>query len=220
MKQATWLMVYPHRILWQELVGLDLGSNSFSNIEVITGGVGAEYGDVTSGVVSVQTQNGGVAMSNFSHKRDNLGSNVMSNQANFFSDIYELGIGGPSILTEQLLPAIGIDLPGSSHFATGQISLTDGYTKLSASQIQSSIVNGDFWSPRQGNRWNGMLKMTYNIKPGVRLQGAYQRSLTINQNTRMRLLEQTRRFDGFQFAFSNGFWIMPIRIPTIVICPT
>ena len=101
--------------------GLDLGSNSFSNIEVITGGVGAEYGDVTSGVVSVQTQNGGDRYEgNFSHKRDNLGSNVMSNQANFFSDIYELSIGGPSILTEQLLPAIGIDLPGSlTFFATG-----------------------------------------------------------------------------------------------------
>ena len=42
--------------------GLDLGSNSFSNIEVITGGVGAEYGDVTSGVVSVQTQNRVIAM--------------------------------------------------------------------------------------------------------------------------------------------------------------
>ena len=75
----------------------------------------------------------------------------MSNQANFFSDIYELSIGGPSILTEQLLPAIGIDLPGSlTFFATGQISLTDGYTKLSASQIQSSIVNSDFWSPDKG----------------------------------------------------------------------
>ena len=39
----------------------------------------------------------------------------MSNQANF-SPIYELSIGGPSILTEQLLPAIGIDLPGSLTF--------------------------------------------------------------------------------------------------------
>ena len=53
---------------------------------------------------------------NFSHKRDNLGSNVLSNQANFFSDIYELSLGGPSILAEQLLPALGIDLPGSLTF--------------------------------------------------------------------------------------------------------
>ena len=68
-----------------------------------------------------------------------------------------------------------------------------------------------------------MLKMTYNIKPGVRLQGAYQRSLTINQNTRMLQITgaDTQIRPGFQFnVFQMDFWIMPIRIPTIVICPT
>lgn len=189
--------------------GLDLGSNSFSNVEVITGGVGAEYGDVTSGVVAVQTQNGGERYEgNFTHKRDNTGTNNMSNQANFFTDIYEFNLGGPSILAEKLLPAFGLNLPGSmTFFLTGQVGLTDGYTKLSANQISSSTVGTDFFSPRQGNRWNGMLKVTYNIKPGMRLQGAYQRSLTINQNTRMLQITgaDTQIRPGFQFAFSNGF---------------
>ena len=189
--------------------GLDLGSNSFNNVEVITGGVGAEYGDVTSGVVSVQTQNGGERYEgSFTHKRDNLGTNNLDNQANFFTDIYEFTLGGPGILTEQLLPALGINLPGSiTFFATGQVGLTDGYTKLSAQQINSSITGDEFWSPRQGNRWNGMLKLTYNIKPGMRLQGAYQRSLTINQNTRMLQITgaDTQIRPGFQFIFSDGF---------------
>lgn len=189
--------------------GLDLGSNSFSNVEVITGGVGAEYGDVTSGVVAVRTQNGGERYEGtFTHKRDNLGSNVMSNQANFFEDVYELNLGGPSILTEKILPAIGIDIPGNmTFFLTGQVGLTDGYTKLSANQIRSSIVGSEFFSPRQGNRWNGMLKLTYNIRPGLRVQAAYNRSLTINQNTRMLQITgaDTQIRPGFQFAFSNGF---------------
>lgn len=189
--------------------GLDLGSNSFSNVEVITGGVGAEYGDVTSGVVAVQTQNGGERYEgSFTHKRDNTGSNVMSNQANFFTDIYEFNLGGPAIIAEKILPVLGIDLPGTmSFFVTGQVGLTDGYTKLSANQISSSIVGNDSWSPRQGNRWNGMMKLTYNIKPGMRLQGAYQRSLTINQNTRMLQITgaDTQIRPGFQFSFSDGF---------------
>ena len=189
--------------------GLDLGSNSFSNIEVITGGVGAEYGDVTSGVVSVETQSGGDRYEgSITHKRDNLGSNKMSNEANFFTDIYEFSLGGPGIITEKMLPLFGLDLPGKiTFFATGQVSLTDGYTKLSADQIKSSIVGSKFWSPRQGNRWNGMFKLTYNIRPGMRLQGAYQRSLTINQNTRMLQITgaDTQIKPGFQFAFSNGF---------------
>lgn len=189
--------------------GLDLGSNSFSNIEVITGGVGAEYGDVTSGVVAVQTQNGSDKYEGtFTHKRDNVGSNVSSNQANFFTDNYELSLGGPALLAEKILPALGLDLPGTmTFFLTGQVGLTDGYTKLSANQINSSIVGDEFWSPRQGNRWNGMMKLTWNIKPGMRLQGAYQRSLTINQNTRMLQITgaDTQIRPGFQFAFSDGF---------------
>jgi len=189
--------------------GLDLGANSFSNIEVITGGVGAEYGDVTSGVVSVKTRNGGDKYEgSFSHKRDNFGSNVMDNQANYFQDIYELTIGGPGVLTEKILPKLGLDIPGKiTFYATAQVALEDGYTKLSANQIRSSAIDSDFWSPRQGNRWNGMFKLTYQIKPGVRLQGAYQRSLTINQNTRMLQITgaDTQVQPGFQFAFSNGF---------------
>lgn len=189
--------------------GLDLGSNSFSNVEVITGGVGAEYGDVTSGVVAVQTQSGGEKYEgSFTHKRDNTGSNVMSNQANFFTDIYEFNLGGPGIIAERLLPALGVNLPGTlSFFLTAQVGLTDGYTKLSANQISSSITGSDFWSPRQGNRWNGMLKLTYNIRPGMRFEGAYKRSLTINQNTRMLQITgaDTQIRPGFQFAFSNGF---------------
>ena len=189
--------------------GLDLGSNSFSNVEVITGGVGAEYGDVTSGVVAVQTQNGGDRYEGtFTHKRDNLGSNQLSNQANWFEDIYEFNLGGPGILAEKILPKLGLNLPGQvTFFLTGQVGITDGYTKLSAEQIQSSIVDSDFWSPRQGNRWNGMMKVTYNIRPGLRVQGAYQRSLTINQSTRMLQITgaDTQIKPGFQFAFSDGF---------------
>ncbi len=189
--------------------GLDLGSNSFSNVEVITGGAGSEYGDMTSGVVSVQTQDGGDRYSgNFSHKRDNVGSNVLSNQANYFMDVYEVNLGGPDLITGKILPALGLKIPGSiSFFATAQVSLEDGYTKLHANQLSSSIVGSDFWSPRQGNRWNGMLKLTYNIKPGMKMQGAYQRSLTINQNTRMLQISgaDTQIKPGFQFNFSNGF---------------
>lgn len=185
--------------------GLDLGANSFSNIEVVTGGVGAEYGDVTSGVVAVKTRDGGdVYEGSFSHKRDNLGSNVQSNGANFFSDIYELSIGGPGILAEKILPELGLNIPGRlSFYVTGQLSISDEYTKNSARQVQSSVISNNFWSPRQDNRWNGMYKLTYDVKPGMKFQAAYQRSLTVNQNTRMLQITggdvQVR--PGYQFPF-------------------
>ena len=185
-------------------LGLDLGANSFSAVEVVTGGVGAEYGDVTSGVISVRTRDGGDRYEgSFSHKRDNPGRTTGSS-ANFFSDIYEVTLGGPAPVTEKLLPALGLDLPGQlSFFLTGQLSLSDEYTRIAADQVRSSLLSGTTLSPRQDNRWNGSLKLTYNIRPGMKLQGAYQRSLIVNQNRRMLQITgadvQVR--PGFQFPF-------------------
>ena len=173
--------------------GLDIGSNAFSEIEVTTGGVGAEFGDVTSGVVSVQTQSGGDTFAgSFSHKRDNLGFNENAEE-NFKEEIYEFSLGGPIV-------------KGKLRFFTaGQVQLSDGFTRLTATpeKVRSSLIGSDFFTPRTGNRWNGLLKLTYEFKPGMRLQGSYQRSLTINQNTRMLQVTGNDAViqPGFQYAF-------------------
>ena len=173
--------------------GLDIGSNSFSEIEVTTGGVGAEYGDVTSGVVSVRTQDGTDRLEGFfSHKRDNLGFNDDS-KANFYEDLYELNLSGP-IVKRKL-----------RFFISGQVQVADGFTRKTANpdQVLSSVIDGTFFMPRTGNRWSGISKLTYDVTPGKKLQLSYQRSLTVNQNTRM--LQVTGNdaviAPGFQYSF-------------------
>ena len=75
--------------------GLDIGSNAFREVEVTTGGLGAEFGDVTSGVVSVRTQEGTDEFRGFfSHKRDNFGGLNDAWAENFHEDIFELNFGG------------------------------------------------------------------------------------------------------------------------------
>lgn len=187
--------------------GLDLGSNAYSSVDVTTGGVGAEYGDVTSGVVAVQTRDGGEKFTgSFTHKRDNFGTDN-SRQSNFYSDIYELNFGGPEPISEYLLPALNLNIPGDIYFyLTSQISLSNEFTKISADQVQSSILETNFFTPRQDNRWNGMMKLTYKIKSGMRLEAAYQRSLTANQNTRMLQItgNDVQIRPGFQFPFQQN----------------
>ncbi len=173
--------------------GLDIGSNAFQEVEVTTGGVGADVGDVTSGVVSVQTQDGGDVFSGtFSHKRDHLGFN-RDWDSNFNEGIYEMSLGGP-IVPRKLY-----------FFASGQAELSDGFTRHIADpdSIRSSLVKWNWLLPRTGNRWSGLGKLTYNIAPGIRLQGAYQRSLTVNQNTRMLQITGNEAVvaPGFQYAF-------------------
>ena len=174
--------------------GLDLGSNSFSEVEVTTGGIGAEYGDVTSGVVNVQTQEGSDQFAGFfSHKRDNLGEANESWDSNFKEEIYEFNLGGPII-------------PGKLRFfTTGQVQISDGFTRQTATPeaTQSSTISSSWFTPRTGNRWNGLLKLTYEFNPGMRLQASYSRSLTINQNTRMLQVTGNEAViqPGFQYSF-------------------
>ncbi|MGF1670468.1 MAG: carboxypeptidase-like regulatory domain-containing protein [Balneolaceae bacterium] len=187
--------------------GLDLGTNAFSSVEVTTGGLGADVGDATSGVVSVRTRTGGDTYEgNFTHKRDNLGSDS-NRQSNFFTDIYELNLGGSDPITTDILPELGINLPGKLFFFfTGQVSLSNEFTKVAADDISSSLTGSNFFSPRQDNRWNGMMKLTWQIKPGMRLEGAYNRSLSINQNTRMLQItgNDVTIQPGFQFPFQEN----------------
>ncbi|MDR9367421.1 MAG: TonB-dependent receptor, partial [Balneolaceae bacterium] len=187
--------------------GLDLGSNAYSNVEVTTGGVDVEHGNLTSGVVTVQTRDGGENYSgSFSHKRDNPGR-MTATQSNFFTDNYELTLGGPLPITKDLLPALGLDIPGEMYFfMTGQVSLSNEFTRNSADQVKTSLIDNTMWSPRQDNRWNGMMKLTYKIKSGMRMEAAYQRSMSINQNTRMLQIigDNAQIRPGYQFFFEQN----------------
>ncbi|MFT5516536.1 MAG: hypothetical protein ACI80V_002669 [Rhodothermales bacterium] len=173
--------------------GLDIGSNAFSEIEVTTGGIGAEFGDVTSGVVAVTTQDGGDKFAGFfSHNRDGFGFNDDAS-SNFAESVYEFNLSGP-ILRNRL-----------KFFASGQVQLSDGFTRQVATpdQVRTSLVSNTFFMPRTGNRWNGITKLTYDVKPGMRLQTSYQRSLTVNQNTRMLQVTGNEAIvqPGFQYSF-------------------
>lgn len=187
--------------------GLDLGSNAFSSVDVTTGGMDVEHGNATSGVVSVQTQDGGDDYSGtFMHMRDNPGR-MTSNQSNFFTDSFELTFGGPEPLTESLLPALGINIPGNLYFfMTAQAKTTNEFMRRTADQVQTSMIDSDFWSPRQDNRWNGMFKLTYRPESGKRVEAAYQRSLSINQNTRMLQIvgDDVQIRPGHQFFFEQN----------------
>ncbi len=174
--------------------GLDIGSNAFSEVEVTTGGTGAEHGDVTSGVVSVQTQEGTDAFEgSFSHQRDNFGGMNADAGSNFMEDLYEFSMGGPLVRGRLRF------------FTSGQIQLADGFTRQTATpdQVRSSLIDNTFWMPRTGNRWSGLGKLTYQVKQGAKLQVSYQRSLTVNQNTRMLQITGNEAVvqPGFQYVF-------------------
>jgi outer membrane receptor protein involved in Fe transport len=202
--------------------GLNLPPGAIQEVEVITGGYNAEYGQATSGVVSFTTKEGSDTYSGtIAHKRDHLGFNAQS-RSNFNTDILEVSLGGPEPLTSTLLPALGVSLPGKiSFFVNANMHLTDGYTRWvektnelgqpagyilkTPGGLTSDLLHTSSLSPRRSNNWSSLAKLTWKLTPTIKLSYTNSYSLAINQNTQtiQTTLERAEPQPGYQFYFQN-----------------
>lgn len=177
--------------------GVDVNSSAISSVDLITGGVGAEFGGGSSGVVNTRIREGGEEFAiSGSYQRDNLGNKDIP--TSFNTDRLELTLSTP--------------IPGTKNkltlFTSGSAFFTDEYFGQQASQLQSSLFseNPEFWAPRQTNSYTHTLKLAYKIATGTKITLTNQHSLNINQNTRSL---QIVGFDailrpGFQYERSNN----------------
>lgn len=176
--------------------GVDIAANAINDIEVITGGVGAEYGEGTSGVVLTKIKEGGDRFRfGGSYYRDNLGFN---NATQWNTDLLSISLGGP-------VPVF-TDKRKLTFFGSFNMELTDEYFKTTARQLHSSLLstNDSLFSPRQDNKWSGTFKLTYNIKPGQKISVSNQSSININQNTRSLQIIGNNAIvtPGYQYLYS------------------
>ena len=175
--------------------GLDVGSNALKEVEVVTTGADALAGDATSGVVQVKTQEGGDRFAGaLTVQTDNFGFDN-SRGSSFMEDNIEAALGGP-ILPNRL-----------RFFVSGQGTFSDEFTRSVSTpdQVRSSLFPDSEWlAPRLSNRWAGLAKLTWQPRQGTKVVGATQRSVAINQNTRM--LQVTGNdavvAPGYQYAFA------------------
>ncbi len=182
--------------------GLDIGANAIGEIEITTGGVGAEIGDATAGVVSARTKTAGNKLDvSGSYKRDNFGFNN-DWVSTWNSQVLEINLGTP------ILKKV---FDNRLKFNTAlRASFTDEFYRNPANQIQSSLINekgmdATRWTPFQDNRWSGFFKFSYDFKKGKTLTGTVLRSLSINQDVNMlRIFGNDVPFQpGYQYNFSE-----------------
>ncbi len=187
--------------------GLQLSANAIEEVEVITGGFNAEFGQATSGIVNVRTREGGQKYSgSVSYKRDNLGDK--SSYHVFNTDILEGNLSGPEPITSFILPALGISIPGEltffGSFYTGITDgITQGYFKPTANQLVSSVFNGTRYAPRAENNWFWLAKLTYKYSPTLKFYYSFNQSVNINQNSQslQSNLEYIEPSPGYQYNF-------------------
>lgn len=189
--------------------GLQLSANAIEEVDVITGGYNAEYGQATSGVVNVRTKEGGDNYSGYiSYKRDNLGN--PSSFHVFNTQVLEADLGGPEPITTSILPALGINIPGKvTFFGNFYVGLSDGitqgYYKTTNERLYSSTFYGSKFAPTLSNNWYWLGKLTYKYSPTFKISYSFNQSVSISQNTGtlQTNLEYVESSPGYQYAFQN-----------------
>jgi outer membrane receptor protein involved in Fe transport len=170
--------------------GTDLNAGSIGELNLITGGIGAEYGDGSAGVVSATIREGEDRFQiSGNWQRDHLAKTRPKNGWN--TDIGDLSFGGPVPFTKGRL----------SYFNNVTFSLTDDYFGPTANQLHSSLFtkNDSFWAPRNTNNFTHTFKLSYKLKKGTKITLSNQHSLSINQSTR------TLQIVGFDAVMVPGY---------------
>ncbi len=174
--------------------GVDVASGSIDNLSVLTGGVGAEFGGGSSGLISTKIRTGGEKLElSGSWQTDHL---LGRGKSSFNTDLFELNVGLP------------IDRAKKIRFFSGlNVRFTDEYFGKTADQLNSSLfpANPELWAPRNTNSYTHSLKIDWRIAPSTAISITNQHSLNVNQNTRTL---QIVGFDailrpGYQYEFSN-----------------
>jgi outer membrane receptor protein involved in Fe transport len=188
--------------------GLELSSAAIEEVEMITGGFNAEYGQAMSGIINVRTRDGGDRYTSYlSYKSDKIGFSERSIN-NLNTDIVEFTLSGPELLTQRLLPSVGLDFPWRmTFFMNFYMGISDGLeyarTGNRAEQLYSSTFYGTRFAPRQNNTWSWLGKVNLNFSPTIRLEYTYTQSVNINQNaqTIQTRLEYVEPSPGYQYRY-------------------
>ena len=172
--------------------GLMLSANAIEEVEVLTGGFNAEYGQSMSGVIEVKTKRGSDKLKGqFTYKTDDYG---LFKSADFNSDVGELSLSGPIPLTNKK----------GSFFLSGYSQLSDTYLPHSH-QLYSTIFGGSKYSPRGSNNYSGLFKGIWEFSPTKKLVLSLSGSSNIDQGFSANEFENpSPDFNSFPYQYQNN----------------
>jgi len=109
-------------------LALHVGNSALQQMEILTGGFSAEYGNAQSAVVNIVTREG-------NEKRQEMYLYYLNDHllesTSFNTDQLSFSLDGPNPITSYLFPAVGVKIPWkSTYFLTGTGSWTNTYTPM------------------------------------------------------------------------------------------
>ena len=167
------------------LMSLEVGMSALTGYELLSGGFDAEYGNVQSGVVNLQTKEGGTKFTGeIRYMTDDYGAPERTYD-NF--DLLAFGLGGPIVMDKL------------RYYVSGQASFTDGYIASSESRPEREILGGLLGASARDRRTaqgSGQTKLSFIPEPGKKLTFEYLLSEVVN--------------DPYVHSFSrSGYWSVP-----------
>ena len=169
--------------------GIAISPTAIDKLNLVSGGLGAQYGQATAGVVEMEIKEGGEDFQgSFTYKTDELG---FKSSSSFNTDILDFSLSGPADLFKFSLSKMGLKVPGDFYFFFNtNINLSDTHLKHPGKLFSSSFGKTKL-SPREDNRFFAIFKLTWK-DPTFKCSFTSGKSVVINQDksvllTRMNL---------------------------------
>lgn len=158
---------------------MEVSLASISEVELLSGGFDAEFGNVQSGVINIKTREGGVNYSGLVFfMTDDYGA---PDKTYFNYDNLRLGFGGPLIT------------PNLRFYLSGELTFEDTYLKTAERRQQKELWGFIKFRERQQNAFSGHAKLSYFFSPTKKLTANFLGSL--------------RKYDTYNHAMSRvGYW--------------
>ena len=168
---------------------LFVNADAIEELEIVTGGYNAEYGQAMSGVINIKLKEG---RDYYEGAIKYASDRFLSGNSN--SDRIEFNFGGPDLFFQTIPGVFGADLPGRfSFFLNGYGKMYDGNLPIASKLYPHRYWSSNFISDeksdkfmdrlasRENNDWHLLYKMTWELTPQKKLFLSYDASMNINQ---------------------------------------
>ena len=168
---------------------LFVNADAIEELEIVTGGYNAEYGQAMSGVVNIKLKEG---RDNYEGSLKYSSDRILTDNNN--SDRIEFNLGGPDLFLHTIPNFMGVDLPGRfSFFLNGYGKMYDGNLPTALKLYphrywNTSLINDEkadelmsALASRGNNDWHFLYKLTWELNPKKKMSISYDASMNINQ---------------------------------------
>ncbi len=152
---------------------IDLNVEDVQEVEMLTGGFNAEYGQAQSGVINITTRSGKNYFEGGIEYKNDLITLLGPSYDTHYATLY---LGGPEVISRYLLPKLGIKLPGQmTFFFSANTNLTN--TEYNNHRHREMLhVLGIRFREKQDNTGNLNLKINWRITPMLRIATSFHGS--------------------------------------------